>query len=554
MAEDAPRTASSADAHQESLRWRSSYRYDIPSGVVVFLVAVPLCLGIALASNAPLFSGLLSGIIGGLVIPWISRSPLSVAGPAAGLTAIVLMGIDKLGSFEAFMVATFLGGLVQIGLGAIRAGGLASLVPLSVIRGMLAAIGLIVIFKELPHAIGYDIEAMGVESFIAPEGRNTFSLMLDALAQIEWGAFVISMISLLLLAAWPKTPMGRVNWLPGALMVVFLGVGLNALFHNMAPALSLAESHLVRLPDIAGPAAFVGNLRTPDFSVLTNPAIYTVAVTVGLVASMESLLCVEAVDRLDPFKRHSPMSRELVAQGVGNSISGLIGGLPITSVIVRSSTNVASGGRTRLAAIVHGVLLLSSVMFATQLLSLIPLAALAAILLQVGYKLAHPRLMMRMYRSGWEQFVPFAVTIVAILFTDLLRGVIVGLVVGMIFTLRHTAAGAYTVIRGAGTFTIRFNKDQTFVHKAALNNVLREIPDDAKVIFDAKRVEYLDLDIKETINEFRSVASSRGIEVEIRGLETDDHGNAVARRPADAGVVRTRPDEDRASSESAAAS
>jgi MFS superfamily sulfate permease-like transporter len=524
------------------LSLRASTRFDLPAGLVVFLVALPLCLGIALASGAPLFSGIVAGVVGGLVVPLISRSQLSVSGPAAGLTAIVLMGISQLGSFEAFLAATFLAGLMQLGLGLLKAGGFAALVPLSVIRGMLAAIGLILIFKQLPHAIGYDVEAMGAEAFLVNEGTNTFTLLIESISRTEWGALAISSLCMATLLLWPRMAVGRLRWMPSALLVVVLGVLLNHVLALIAPNVALGGEHLVTLPSIRGPAGFLGELTLPDFGALVaQPEIYTVAVTIALVASVETLLCIEAVDRLDPFKRHSPMSRELVAQGVGNTLCGLIGGIPITSVIVRSSTAVHSGGRTRMTAIYHGVLLLMAVMFAGRILTLIPLAALAAILLQVGYKLAHPSLFKQMYRSGADQFVPFAVTIGAILLTDLLRGVIVGIIVGIIFTLRNTAAGAFTMLKDGQTITIRFNKDQTFVQKPALNNMLREIPPDTHVIIDGHRIEYLDLDIQETLEEFRHTAPRRGITVELRGLRTDGQGATVLQRPDSNDAVRRDP-------------
>ena len=505
----------------------SNTRYDLSAGLVVFLVALPLCLGIAQASratglpegatNVPLFSGILAGIVGGIIIPLISRSALSVSGPAAGLTAVVVLGVSSLGSFEAFMAATALAGLMQIGLGAAKAGGLGELVPSSVIKGMLAAIGLILIFKQIPHAIGYDVEVFSL-AFNADTGENTFTLLLHALSQPEWGAALISIVSLVILFGWNYTPLKKISLVPPALIVVILGVAFNAAYQAYTPELFLGKTHIVSLPQIDGFSGFVGALRFPDWSVLAHSEVYTMAVTIALVASIETLLCVEAVDRLDPYRRRTPTSRELVAQGVGNTVSGLIGGLPITSVIVRSSANVSSGGRTRMAAIYHGILLLLAVIFLSDLLNLIPKACLAAILLQVGYKLTRPTLIQAMWRYGPDQFVPFIVTIVAILLTDLLKGVIIGLIVGIIYVLRHKTNAAFSVARKEGQVAVKFNKDVSFIHKPALVNMLREIPDNTKVVIDGTASEYIDFDIKESVQQFLAGAHHRGIDAEIRGI------------------------------------
>ena len=491
-------------------------RYDLPAGLVVFLVALPLCLGIALASGAPLFSGIIAGIVGGIVIPLASRAALSVSGPAAGLTAIVLMGIERLGGFEAFMAATVLAGVMQIGLGAAKAGGLGELVPSSVIKGMLAAIGLILILKQVPHAIGYDVENFSLAFDAGNE--NTFTLLLHSLASLEWGAFIISAVSLVILFGWARTPFAGFTFLPPALIVVILGVLMNMGFAQYAPELHLGTTHLVKLPALDGFTGFFSELRSPDWSVLAHSEVYTMAVTIALVASIETLLCVEAVDRLDPYRRRSPTSRELVAQGIGNSVSGFIGGLPVTSVIVRSSANVSSGGRTRMSAIYHGILLFLAVVFLNQTLNLIPLACLAAILLQVGYKLARPGLFRTMYRYGADQFVPFTVTIAAILLTDLLRGVIIGLIVGIIYVLRHKTNAAFSVARKDGEVAVKFNKDVSFIHKPALVSMLREIPDDTMVTIDGTASEFIDFDIKESIQQFTAGAPQRGIKADVRGI------------------------------------
>ncbi len=543
-------------------------QYDLPAGLVVFLVALPLCLGIALASKAPLSSGIIAGIVGGIVIPLFSRSALSVSGPAAGLTAVVVLGIDRLAemakaspalighpewagneellakaaadgeflkyAFGGFLVATVLAGLMQIGLGAARAGGLGELVPSSVIKGMLAAIGIILILKQIPHAVGYDAANFASVAFDANEAENTFTLFWHALFRLQWGAVIISAVSLVILFGWERTPLKNVTFLPSALVVVVLGVVLNQSFRQFAPDLYLDTTHLVDLGLSEG-GTFFGSLPTPEWSFIGRSYIFELAVTIALVASIETLLCVEAVDRLDPFRRRTPTSRELVAQGIGNTVSGLIGGLPVTSVIVRSSANVSSGGRTRMAAIYHGVFLLLAMVFLTQLLTLIPLACLAAILLQVGYKLARPRLLRTMFRYGPDQFVPFMVTIVAIILTDLLKGVVIGLIIGIIYVLRHKTNAAFSVARRPGRVAIKFNKDVSFIHKPALVTVLRDIPDNTEVIIDGTPAEFIDFDIKEAIQQFEAGAPFRGIQPDIRGIrfraEADGTPRKRERRP-----------------------
>lgn len=507
-------------------------RYDLPAGLVVFLVALPLCLGIALASGAPLMSGIVAGIVGGLVVPLISRSPLSVSGPAAGLTAIVLAGIAELGGFEAFLTAVVLGGLLQLGLGLLRAGGLGALVPSSVIKGMLAAIGLILILKQLPHAVGYDVESFGSDAFLAPTGENTFSLITHAIGAMELGAVIVSVVSLAILIAWPYTPMSKIRWMPGALVVVIAGAALNQAFGAFAPTLQLEASHLVALPTFDGPVGLWNALPSPDLSALSNPQTWSVAVTIALVASIETLLCVEAVDGMDPYRRPTPTSRELVAQGIANTVSGFIGGLPITSVIVRSTANLSAGGRTRMSAVFHGVFLLGSVVFLAPYITLVPLACLAALLLVVGYKLVRPPLVKAIYRQGVEQFAPFAITIVAILFTDLLRGVLVGLVVGLVFVLRNKTHRAFTVEEAPdGVVVIHFNKDISFIHEPALVRLLRELADGSRVRIDATQAEFIDFDIKEKVQDFVESAPARQLEVELVGIELDHHeGEAVKPR------------------------
>lgn len=495
---------------------------DIPAGVVVFLVALPLCLGIALASGAEPLSGMLAGAVGGLVVPLISRSPLSVSGPAAGLTAIVLVGIGDLG-FERFLVAVFLGGVLQASLGVARLGDIAVMIPNSVIKGMLAAIGVILILKQLPHAIGYDIEAFGLDAFIvdAKSHENTFSLLLHALSHVEVGAFVISAVSLAILILWPKTPMGQLTWLPAPLLVVVIGTLMNISFPSIKSEWVLQQSHLVTLPDMAGFSDIFARSYGPDWSALTDSAVYMLAVTLALVASLETLLCLEAVDKLDPWHRRSPTNRELIAQGTGNMVAGLIGGLPITSVIVRSSANVSSGGRTRMSALVHGVLIVLSIAFLGTVLNRIPLAALATILLMVGYKLANPKIFRSMWRQGQDQFLPFTVTVVAILLTDLLRGVLIGLAVGIIFILRANMRDAFVSSGDGDEHIIRLAKDVSFLNKLHLRQCIDRIPPGSRVVIDGTQAEFIDRDIRELIAEF-AASTTDGVNVRLVGIDVSD--------------------------------
>lgn len=514
-------------------------RSDLPAGLVVFLVALPLCLGIALASGAPLMSGIVAGITGGLVVPIVSRSPLSVSGPAAGLTAIVLAGVNELGGFEAFLTAVVLGGVLQIGLGVLRAGGIGALVPSSVIKGMLAAIGLILILKQLPHAVGYDVEAFGADAFLAPTGENTFSLITHALGAMEMGAVIIAFISLAILIVWPRTPLAKIRIMPAALVVVLTGAGLNQAFSVYAPEWQLGASHLVSLPEFEGAVGLWSTLPSPDWSGLLNPATWSVALTIALVASVETLLCIEAVDGMDPYRRPTPTSRELLAQGIANTVSGLIGGLPVTSVIVRSTANLAAGGKTRMSAVFHGIFLLGAVVFLAHYLKLIPLASLAAILLVVGYKLVRPDLVRSIFRQGYEQSLPFAATVIAILLTDLLRGVLFGLVLGLVFVLRNKTHQAFTVEEGKdGLVLIRFNKDISFIHEPALVRLLRELADGTHVRIDATAAGFIDFDIKEKVQDFVDSADARDLTVELVGIHLDHHTGGKDKRRRVEPIVR----------------
>lgn len=523
-----PEPAKAAPAPALDLRPLSVLKSDLPAGLVVFLVALPLCLGIALASGAPLFSGLIAGIVGGLVVPLISRSPLSVSGPAAGLAAIVVAGLAQVGSFAAFTLAVLIAGAMQIVAGIIRAGSIAHYFPSSVIKGMLTAIGILLILKQLPHAIGLDTEAMGAVSFQAGD-ENTFSLITHALRVIEPGAAVISAGCIALMVVWEKVPaLKKLTWLPAPLIAVTLAVVANELFVKAAPAMALQSEHLVKLPSTDGPAGMLGALHLPDWSAITRWEVWLLAATLAVVASLETLLNLDAVDRLDPWRRKSPPNRELLAQGAGNLASGLLGGLPITSVIVRSSANVNAGARTRASAVFHGAFLVLSVLLLAPLLTKIPLACLAAILLMTGYKLAKPKLFADMYRLGWNQFVPFIVTVLAIVFIDLLKGVAFGLAVGLVFVVREAMSRVYHVEHEheEKRVTIKLTKEAYFFSRGKLLSLLDGVPEHAHVIVDAEGAPFVDHDVVDAIRSFKASASDRNIRVDVRGIELTPQGGA----------------------------
>ena len=493
---------------------------DVPSALVVFLVALPLCLGIALASEAPLFSGILAGIVGGLVVGSLSGSHVSVSGPAAGLTVIVVGALQDLGTFETFLLAVLLAGVIQLILGFIRAGVVAYYFPTSVIKGMLAAIGLILILKQIPHAVGWDKDFEGDESFFQPDQENTFTELVNAWDFLNPGALLIALVALVILVVMdqPRFKKGLFLYVPGALVAVLTGVALNALYGWVVPSWVAEGEHLVQLPVVDRLSDWGAQLSHPDFSQWANQKVWLYAFTLGLVASIETLLSLEASDKLDPLKRVSPANRELKAQGVGNILSGLIGGLPVTAVIVRSSANIASGAKTKASAILHGVLLALLVVSIPGYLNLIPLSVLAAILLQVGYKLTKPSLYKGVYKKGWDQFLPFVITIVAILFTDLLKGISIGLVVGIFFVVRSNFKKAVVFVEHRNNYLIRLKRDVTFLNKAALKRDLIQIPDGAHVLVDASRVQFMDEDIREVLEDFINAAPGRGMEISLQGL------------------------------------
>ena len=508
--------------------FREAWRADAGASVVVFLVALPLCLGVALASGAPLLSGIITGVIGGLVVGALSGSHLMVSGPAAGLTAIVLSAITTLGSFRAFLVAVFLSGLVQIALGFLRAGVIGYYFPNAVIRGMLGGIGIIIILKQLPHAFGYDATPEGTMAFQQNNDENTFSSLVSTLDHIHPGAVTLSLISLALLILWDQKFMKRVAMIPGALVAVILGVILNGIFTGSGSVLAIGAEHLVALPVITSLGELRASVESPDWSVITSSAVWTVAVTVAVIASIETLLSLEATDRIDPLKREAPANRELLAQGVGNALCGLFGGLPMTGVIVRSSANVYAGAKTKASAILHGVLLLLAVVTIPMILNRIPLAVLASILIYTGWKLAHPRQLRYFLTKGSHQWLPFVVTTSAILLTDLLKGIVVGLFVSLVFILlEHLRSPSYTISAKDGSVTrITLHEHLTFLSKANLTSLLQTFGRGAQVIIDGSRVKRADHDVMEVLREFRDSSAARGVGVQVVGLELGGGGLA----------------------------
>lgn len=502
----------------------SNLKYDLPASIVVFLVALPLCLGIALASGAPLFSGIISGIVGGIIVGAVSGSDIGVSGPAAGLAVIVLTAIHELGAFEIFLLAVVISGLFQMLLGFAKAGIIGYYFPSSVIKGMLSGIGIIIILKQIPHALGYDKDYEGDLSFLQPDGHNTFSELYYMLDFVSPGAIVIALLSLAILILWEQPFMKKLSFtqiIQGPLVVVVVGILLNVMFRSM-PEFALSQDQIVNIPVAESLSGFFGQFTLPDFSHITNPEIYVTAMTIAIVASLETLLCVEATDKLDPYKRVTPTNRELKAQGLGNMISGLVGGLPVTQVIVRSSANIQSGGRSKASAILHGFMLLIAAMAIPHVLNLIPLSSLAAVLFVVGYKLAKPALFKQMYQLGRSQFVPFVVTILGIVFTDLLVGIGMGLVVAIFYVLYNNYKKPYFFFpeKHEDGAPIRFElaEDVTFLNKASILQTLNHLPENSKVIIDASNSVDIDLDVIEIIEDFQQSAKYKNIEVEVMGL------------------------------------
>ncbi len=521
----------------EELNIKKNIKYDLPAGIAVFFVAVPLCLGIAHASGVPLIAGLISGVIGGVIVGIFSNSHLSVTGPAAGLTAIVLSGVTGLGSFDTFLLATVLAGIFQIILGILKTGALANYIPSSVIKGMLSAIGLILIIKQFPHMIGYDIEEMGVEEFaLNPNDlnenyhethsaeRNTFTVFMHAISNLNKSVLLIGLLSLVVMVVWDKLFQKKFKSLPGALLVVIVGVSTSLMLTTLGLTAPLDSEHFVNIPKLNNLNEFITLTRTPNWSALFTPAVYTTAITIALVASIETLLSVEAVDKLDEQKRHTNTNQELIAQGIGNTLAGLFGGLPLTAVIVRGSVNVSAGAKTKLSAITHGILIVVSVMFLSTWLNHIPLASLAAVLIYTGYKLLSPDLFISLYRKGWIQFLPFVITVGAIVLTDLLMGVGIGLIVSMIFIVREDYKGTTLKVVDLGLRKrLVLGENITFLHRKKVMDLLDSFPENCIVEIDGSRSYFVDREIQELIIEFKENAHFKNIEVILGGLNFMDN-------------------------------
>lgn len=507
------------------MKFQSYVKADLPAAVVVFLVALPLCLGIAMASGAPLFSGILAGILGGLVVGSLSGSQVSVSGPAAGLTAIVLTAITSLGSFEVFLCAVVLAGIFQLVLGLLRAGSVADYFPGSVVEGMLAGIGVIIFLKQLPHAVGYDRDTEGDMAFAEKGGSNTFSSLFDMLDYIHPSAVILVAVSLAILITWDKVAvLKKMKLLPAALVVVVAGIVLQQMLNSLGGAWVLQAEHLVTLPVLQS-VADVGKVITlPDFSAIFQKEVWIVAATLAIVASLETLLCIEAGDNMDPHKRYTNPNRELLAQGVGNALSGLMGGLPMTSVVVRTTANITSGARTKMSAILHGLFLLVCVLAIPGILNKIPLASLAAILLMIGYKLAHPSKIFHFYKQGKYQFFPFVVTLLAVVLTDLLTGVAIGLGLSLMYVLWGNMKNAYSFAgeqyREGDKVYIELAQEVSFLNKAAIKKTLARLPEGCSVVIDASASQYIAHDILELIRQFRDVVSKdKNIQLELTGFK-----------------------------------
>ena len=506
-----------------------NFKSDIPASIVVFFVAIPLCLGIALASGAPLFSGLIAGIIGGVVIGVLSGSPTGVSGPAAGLAAIVLTAIGTLGSFENFLLTVVLGGAIQLIFGILKAGVIGYYFPSSVIKGMLTGIGIIIILKQIPHFFGYNSALEGNFAFFHLDGENTFSEIIKSLNFISPGATLIALIAMFILLLWSNvlTKKGKIfQLIQGPLVAVAVGIVYFLITQGNA-TWGISSDLLVRVPVPKDASSFFDQFSFPNYGAISNPQVWITAFTIALVASLETLLCVEATDKIDPYKRVTPTNRELLAQGVGNILSGMIGGLPVTQVIVRSSANIQSGGKTKMSAIIHGVLLLISVILIPTLLNKIPLSILAAILFIVGYKLAKPSLFVSMYKLGWKQFLPFAVTVTGIIFTDLLIGIALGLMVGIVVILIKSFQNSHFLhiedkSNGVHKIKMTLAEEVTFFNKGAILKELDSLPLESYLELDVRKTRYLDNDIIEILEDFSEKARNRKININLiseRGIQ-----------------------------------
>jgi MFS superfamily sulfate permease-like transporter len=500
----------------------STFKSDFPASIVVFLVALPLCLGVAVASGANPFAGIIAGVIGGIVVGFLSGSPLSVSGPAAGLTSIVALAIDKFQHYDVFLVAVVLAGLFQILMGIFKAGIIGSFIPNSVIKGMLAAIGIILIMKQIPHFLGYDADPEGDESFFQVDHNNTFSEILNSLNHFTPLAIFIGTLGIFILIVYEMPTIKKssfAKFIPGPLIVVIAGVAMNEFIGSIRSDLKITSEHLVKLPVLNSMHDLVLNLTFPKWSEILNPQVWVIAITIALVASIETLLSLEAVDDLDPQKRISPPNKELIAQGIGNSISGFFGGLPITSVIVRSSANVNTGAKTKLSSILHGVLLFISALFLSRYLNKIPLSALAAILLFTGYKLSRINIFKEYYKQGFNQFIPFLVTVLAIVFTDLLKGVAIGILVGLFYTVRSNFKTSVSILKDESRYLLKLKKEVSFLNKGIVKSILMKIPNNTAILIDATKADFVDQDIIDLVNDFIINAQTRSIRVYVKKIE-----------------------------------
>jgi MFS superfamily sulfate permease-like transporter len=510
---------------------KSFLKNDWKSGISVFLVALPLCLGIALASGAPLFSGLISGIIGGIVIGIFSGSEVSVSGPAAGLTIIVATAIKDLGSYQGFLVAVILAGILQLIFGYLKGGRLSAFFPDSVIKGMLVSIGLVIILKQIPHALGDDADYEGEFEFEqVADNQNTITEFIRSFVDFNYGAVNITIACLLLIIVWDKFAKKDFKFFqifPSFLAAVILGIFINEMYAIYRPEyyLGISTKHMVSVPLFKTFGDFTGTLMSPDFTFLSNSKIYTIAITLAIVASLESLLSLEAADSIDTEKRISSSNKELKAQGIGNILSGLLGGLPVTSVVVRTSANVYSGAKTRMSTIFHGILLVGSVVFIPTILNKIPLAALAAILLMVGYKLSNPQVFKKIFKEGYDQFIPFIVTILVVIFKDLLWGIAVGSLVGILFVLRTNFNNAVTSIREGNNVLINFNKDIYFMNKSQIKEILMDLKEGDDVFIDGTKAKFIDHDIFSILLEFKKNAKIRDIDVDFKNVSKNNKEN-----------------------------
>jgi carbonic anhydrase len=500
----------------------SSWKQDIPASIVVFLVALPLCLGVGLASTnnesihgmPNIFAGLIAGVVGGVVVGALSKSKIGVSGPAAGLITIVLASITSLGSFENFLVAVVISGAIQLIAGFAGLGSLGNYFPTSVIKGMLAAIGITLILKEIPHALGYDKDFFGDESFFQADGHNTFSELLYALNAFSPGSILISTVSLSILIILENKRFKSVTFLkyvPSALLVVLVGIGFNSIAEIWLPYFHVSEKHLVAIPVSGSLNEFAQQFSFPDWSSLSNPKVYSVALTIALVGSLETLLSVEATDKLDPERNSTPTNEELKAQGIGNMVSGLIGGLPVTQVIVRSSANVSAGGRSRLSTMLHGMLLFICIFFIPGVLNKIPLASLAAILIMVGYKLSKIELYKKSYHLGIEQFLPFISTILGVVLTDLLKGIAIGLLVAIFFILRRNYKRNFILNKSEDgkNYTLTLSENVSYLNKGSISSILDNLPEGIKLTIVLSKSKYIDYDVLEFLEEFENYTAKR---------------------------------------------